>query len=235
MAGKWISTVHPYAIMIKTDSHVDTVQGFEMLRQFARKPRHAAERCEMCSAELGEHHPHLIELTERRLHCACDACALLFSNRAGTKYRRVPRDVRLLSNFQMTDAEWEGLLIPINLAFFFRSSLDSRVVVLYPSPAGAIESLLTLEAWSNIVHNNAALHQLEPDVEALLVNRVGASRGASPSEYYVVPIDACYKLVGLIRVHWRGLSGGAEVWREIGDFFSDLRAKARVMRDSDHA
>ena len=44
----------------------------------------------------------------------------------------------------------------------------------------------------------------EPDVEALLVNRVGAVR-----EYFIVPIDECYKLVGLIRLHWRGLSGGA--------------------------
>ena len=193
------------------------------------------EQCELCSLQLRSGHPHLIELTQRKLLCACDACALLFSGRPGTKFKRVPRDVRLLANFRMTDAEWEGLLIPINLAFFFENSLNSRVSALYPSPAGATESLLPLEAWSGIVQSNPGLSRLEPDVEALLVNRVGQSRGASPAEYYIVPIDACYKLVGLIRIHWRGLSGGTEVWQEIGNFFAELRAKAEVVTEDMHA
>ncbi len=66
---------------------------------------------------------------------------------------------------------------------------------------------------------------MQPDVEALLVNRVGAAR-----EYFIVPIDECYKLVGLIRLHWRGLSGGAVVWGEIARFFDDLRRKAAHAR-----
>jgi Family of unknown function (DUF5947) len=163
-------------------------------------------------------------VTQRRLHCACDACAMLFSSQAGTKYRRVPRDIKLLNDFQISNADWDSLLIPINLAFFFQNSMDSRVSALYPSPAGATESLLPLEAWNGIVQNNPILQQMEPDVEALLVNRVGLARDAAPAEYYVVPIDACYQLVGLIRLHWRGLSGGTEVWKEIGDFFTRLRS-----------
>ena len=221
--------------MIKTEQLRETSQAFESLRQFARKPSRAVEKCEMCSAELGPEHAHLIELTQRRLHCACDACAMLFSGQAGTKYKRVPRDSRLLPNFQMTDAEWDGLLIPINLAFFFQNSVDSRVSALYPSPAGATESLLPLEAWSGIVHANPALKELEPDVEALLVNRVGQVRGSTPAEYYIVPIDACYKLVGLIRIHWRGLSGGTEVWQEIGNFFADLRTRSQIVTEEPHA
>ena len=221
--------------MDRTDQISETTQAFDSLRQFARRPRRSMEVCEMCSLELRPEHAHLVELTERRLHCACDACAMLFSNRSDARYKRVPRDVRLLENFQMTDAEWDGLLIPINLAFFFQNSLDSRVSALYPSPAGATESLLPLEAWTNIVQNNPALNSMEADVEALLVNRVGAARGLSAAEYYIVPIDACYKLVGLIRMHWRGLSGGTEVWKEIGAFFTDLRAKAEVVTDRTHA
>ena len=58
------------------------------------------------------------------------------------------------------------------------------------------------------------LLSMQPDVEALLVNRVGSAR-----EYFLVPIDECYKLVGLIRIHWRGLSGGSLVWGEIAEFF----------------
>ena len=99
---------------------------------------------------------------------------MLFSGQAGTKYKRVPCDIRLLADFRLTDAEWDGLLIPINLAFFFQNSIDSRVSALYPSPAGATESLLPLEAWSSIVQTNPALNQMEPDVEALLVNVCGA-------------------------------------------------------------
>jgi hypothetical protein len=221
--------------MMKTDQLRATAQAFETLRQFAHKQERRAEHCELCHATVISEHPHLIEVTQRKLLCTCDACAMLFSGRAGTKYRRVPRQVRLLANFQMTDADWDGLMIPINLAFFFQSSLDSCVSALYPSPAGATESLLSLESWNNIVQANPALSQLEPDVEALLVNRVGQSRGAVPAEYYIVPIDACYKLVGLIRIHWRGFSGGSEVWQEIGGFFSQLRAKAQIVTEGIHA
>ena len=136
---------------------------------------------------------------------------------------------------EMTDAEWDGLLIPINLAFFFQNSSDLRVSALYPSPAGATESLLPLEAWSSICQANPVLNQLEADVEALLVNRVGHARGAAAAEYYIVPIDACYKLVGLIRIHWRGLSGGTEVWQEIVKFFAELRAAAQIVTEELHA
>ena len=67
---------------------------------------------------------------------------------------------------------------------------------------------------------------MEPDVEGLLVNRLGYSRGYSAAEYYMLPIDECYKLVGLIRMHWKGLSGGTEVWRELGEFFSSLKSRS---------
>ena len=65
---------------------------------------------------------------------------------------------------------------------------------------------------------NPALGALQPDVEALLVNRTHGCR-----EYYLVPIDRCYALVGTIRRQWRGLSGGSEVWEAIGGFFARLR------------
>ena len=65
------------------------------------------------------------------------------------------------------------------------------------------------------------LARLEPDVEALLVNRLGPKR-----ECYWVPIDRCYQLVGLIRLHWHGLSGGLGVWEQVERFFTGLREKA---------
>ncbi len=192
------------------------------LRQFVR-PRAAVETCELCSAVLAPAHEHLVEPTSRQLLCACDACAILFTNQEAKRYRRVPRDVYSLPDFRLTDARWESLMIPIGMAFFFHSTPAGKVVCIYPSPAGPTESLLDLGAWADVVSDNAVLEGLEPDVEALLVNRVAQTR-----DYYLVPIDECYKLVGLIRANWRGFSGGTEVWQEIARFFDGLKTKAKV-------
>jgi hypothetical protein len=194
---------------------------FSVLRRFVRQRAVAEERCELCSAELPGEHEHLVDLATRKLTCACQACAILFSGKANPKYRRVPRRLRYLTNFQLTDAQWESLLIPISMAFFFNSSAAGKVIALYPSPAGATESLLDFESWDEIRRVNPVLEEMEPDTEALLVNRV---RGAS--EYYLLPIAECYKLVGLIRTHWHGLSGGTEMWEAIGRFFTELKTKA---------
>jgi hypothetical protein len=70
---------------------------------------------------------------------------------------------------------------------------------------------------------------LQPDIEALLVTRVSRAHESSQAEYYIAPIDECYRLVGLIRSNWKGLSGGTEVWQEIARFFSGLRALADVV------
>ena len=131
-------------------------QAFATLRQFARS-RPPAERCELCSAGLAYAHPHLVEIASRQIVCACEACATLFDGMANGKYRRVSRRAQLLANFKMTDAQWDDLLIPINMAFFFNSSVEGRTIPLYPSPAGAVESLLPLDAWSEIVEENPVL------------------------------------------------------------------------------
>jgi uncharacterized protein DUF5947 len=213
-------------------------QAFGALRRFTRSRRSSSEpleRCELCGAGVAHEHPHLVELATRTIVCACDPCALLFDNAAVAKYKRVSRRALRLADFEMTDAQWDGLLIPINMAFFFRSSLENRVVALYPSPAGAVESLLPMDAWRKIELSHSALQQLKPDVEALLVNRVGHAHGLAKAEYFIAPIDDCYGLVGVIRMHWKGLSGGTQVWTEIGRFFSALRAKAEVVNGVPHA
>ena len=84
--------------------------------------------------------------------------------------------MRFLQGFRLSDARWEDLRIPIGMAFFFRSSPAARVVAVYPSPAGATESLLDLQAWQDVVRDNPVLEGIEADTEALLVNRVGAAR-----------------------------------------------------------
>ena len=197
-----------------------TPTALPYLRRFVRK-RAVRERCELCDAELAAEHSHLLELATRELACACEACAILFSGQAGTRYRRVPRRSRFLPDFRLSDEAWGGLQLPINLAFFVNSTPEGRVVALFPSPAGATESHLTPEAWRELVAENPVLGTFEPDVEALLVNRMSAA-----GDCYRAGIDQCYKLVGLIRTHWRGLSGGSEAWEEIGRFFADLKRKS---------
>ena len=217
----------PFSPVVQKDS------AFAALRQFARK-RPMVECCEMCSSEVPAEHQHLIDPAARKLICACDACAILFSSQGATKYKRVPRRIRFLPQFQMTESQWDGLMVPIEMAFFFKGGAPGKVAAFYPGPAGATESLLSFETWGDIEQANPALREMEPDVEALLVNRVGAARGV-PAEYYIVPIDECYKLVGLIRLHWHGLSGGTEVWREVGNFFSSLKERAEAISGEQNA
>src|SRR6266487_3982695 len=190
------------------------------------------EHCELCSEVIPADHRHLLDLSSRALVCACQACSLLFSEQGtgGGKYRLVPRRYLLLADFQMTDQQWDELMIPVNMAFIFRSSGSKHVMAFYPSPAGATESLLDLSGWETLMNNNPILKDLESDVEALLINRVQNER-----EHYIVPIDACYQLVGLIRMSWKGLSGGTETREAITRFFEDIRAKSRPVRGDQDA
>jgi hypothetical protein len=199
------------------------------LRRFVR-PRPAVEACELCSAALPARHEHLFEPARRRLLCCCPACAVLFSGPHQARFRRVPRRVEVLTDLRLSDGQWEDLHLPINLAFFYHSSPAGRVVAVYPGPAGATESLLSLEAWQALAADNPVLGGLEPDVEALLVNRLGQAR-----DHYRLPIDQCFRLVGLLRTHWRGLSGGAEVWEEIGRFFAGLKEQSATESGGEHA
>jgi len=201
-------------------------RSFEVLQRFARR-QPPAEMCDLCGDAVSSGHQHLINPVERRLICACDPCSILFSQQSTPKYKRVPRRVRLLTDLLITEGQWDGLGIPIGLAFLFRSTARGRVLALYPSPAGATESLLPLETWNDLEESNPVLGEMEPDVEALLVNRVG-SHGSSGGTYYLAPIDVCYGLVAIIRTHWRGFSGGTELWEHVDRFFADLEARAEV-------
>jgi hypothetical protein len=195
-----------------------------LLRRFSAR-NSGRERCDLCGAPLMPGHRHLFEVNNGRLACACDPCAWRFPSTLQGRFKLVPPEIQSLSDFQMTDRDWESLAIPIDLAFFFVRSSDGKRRALYPSPAGTTESFVSPSAWEALVRANPALANLEPDVQALLVNRVGSSRG-----YYLAPIDRCYELAGLIRVHWRGLAGGESVWKEIHLFFDRLKAETTPVK-----
>jgi hypothetical protein len=181
------------------------------------------ERCELCGEPIPPEHRHLIDVESRALLCACRACQILFDRReaGGSHYRLLPERRRRVEDLELDDTTWAELRIPVEMAFFFHSTAAERVVAFYPSPMGATESLLELDAWEQLERANPVLESLEPDVEALLVNR---ARGAR--DCFLVPVDDAYRLVGLIRTQWRGLTGGQEVWQEIGRFFAELAERA---------
>jgi Family of unknown function (DUF5947) len=194
--------------------------SFAALRRFVR-PRAPAERCDFCSAELPVEHDHLLDPASRGIFCACRECVVSVGSQEGDTLKRIPRRILSLPNFQMSDAVWDDLMIPVGIAFFFYNSAEGRMVAYYPGPAGATESLLSLEAWQEVLRANPVLAKMEPDVEALLVNRLKGTQ-----DYYLVPVDRCYELVGMIRINWKGLSGGTEVWEEIRKFYDRLKERS---------
>jgi len=199
--------------------------AFATLRRFAvSRNQPVLERCELCSIGLPSEHRHLLETATHKIICACDPCALRFESVLDGRFKLIPRDARSLPDFQLSDAQWSELALPIDLAFLVYSTPAKKMMALYPSPAGATESLLPLSAWDSLVAENPVLAGMEADVEAFLVNRVRDRR-----LYYLAPIDVCFELVGLMRMHWRGLSGGDEVWREIDAFFARLAARSKPL------
>jgi hypothetical protein len=195
------------------------------LAPFARTWRpvaRAGERCEMCAEPIDEHrHRHLVDLERRLILCACSGCGLGQAGAAG-RYRTVPTRVLTDATFSLDDAQWNALQIPVRLAFIFFNSSLGRWVALYPSPAGAAESQLPLEAFAPVAAATPLVAAAEPDVEALLVyGRLGR-----PFQLFLAPIDVCYQLVGKVRVHWTGFHGGDRAWQEIESFFADLRTQS---------
>jgi hypothetical protein len=184
------------------------------------------EVCELCTAPIGDEHNHLVDLDSRSLMCACRGCYLLFlaEGAGGAHFRSVPDRYLAFPDFELPPEQWENLQIPVSVAFFFLNSTLDRVAAFYPGPAGATESELPLDTWAEVVEANPQLGSLQPDVEAFLV-RSKPNRGGT--ECYVVPIDACYELVGHLRRLWRGFDGGSEAKAKLDEFFEDVKAKAR--------
>jgi hypothetical protein len=193
------------------------------LIQILRAPRHEGsadgtplrgERCELCDTPVPAAHAHVLDLDTKRLLCACAVCG-----GAGGRYRLVPSRYVHTPAMRLTAAQWETFGIPVGLAFFVRDSRRGCVVASYPGPAGATESVLPVDTW--VPADAPWLREVAPDVEAVLVRRQGDG-----CVCYIVPLDACYELVGRIRRTWTGFSGGAAAQAEIDRFFADLAGRA---------
>jgi hypothetical protein len=190
----------------------------------AGRPRASpTERCELCGTTIPDDHRHLLQLDERRIVCSCEACWALRSG--DPEFRPTGARTLWLERFDCAPEVWGAFEIPIGLAFFMRSSVTGGIVAFYPSPAGATESELSLDAWNALAGANPVLADLEPDAEALVVNRI-----AEPYQHLIAPIDDCYALVGLIKSRWEGISGGSALREAVPQFFETMRGRAAVVR-----
>jgi hypothetical protein len=180
----------------------------------------------MCDVAIGEDHQHVVDLNSRSLMCTCRPCYLLFTAaNAQLRYRAVPDRWLSFPDLQVGPGQWDELQIPVGLAFFFVNSALGRTIAFYPGPAGATESELPLDSWSALLAADPRLAQLRPDVEALLVRTV---EGSAVIDCYLVPIDACYELVGRLRTVWRGFDGGQDARQLIVAFFERAAARSRA-------
>jgi Family of unknown function (DUF5947) len=190
-----------------------------------RKPAPApGERCDYCAAPVGPEHSHLIDLQGRRIMCACRPCYIVFEpeGAAQGRYKAVPTRFAEIEGFALDAASWDDLGIPIGLAFFFYNSVDKKMTAFYPGPAGATESLLSLEGWDAIRSQHPQFDTLLADVEAVLIDRRGDRQRC-----FIVPIDAAYELVGMLRMNWRGFDGGDEARAKIDGFFDRIGEQSR--------
>ena len=200
----------------------DPLAVLRRVRQAPARPR-PGERCDMCGELVPDQHEHVVNTESRNLMCTCRGCWLLFTSNGagGGKYRAVPDRYLSLGALSIAPGRWDELQIPVSVAFFFFNSTIGEVAAFYPSPAGATESLLPLDAWERMVVDNEVLRSMEPDVEALLVRRDKHHEDA-----FLVPIDACYELVGELRRLWKGFDGGTEARDAMDSFFVRLQERS---------
>jgi Fe-S cluster biogenesis protein NfuA/nitrite reductase/ring-hydroxylating ferredoxin subunit len=175
--------------------------------------------CELCPVGLSDHHRHLLNLVERRIVCVCETCWSVHSG--DPEFRATGGRTVFLDDFELDAETWSSFQIPIGLAMILRSGLDGEIVTLYPSPAGVTEAEVDALAWMRMSADNSVLNDLAPDAEALIINRL-----ADPPQYVIAPLDECYRLVGLIKSRWSGISGGPELVQTVAEFFAGLRGTA---------
>ncbi|MFI9722183.1 DUF5947 family protein [Streptomyces sp. NPDC052396] len=184
-----------------------------LVRHGARERRGASERCDLCDAPTEAGHRHLYATAREEVLCACQACALLFTQDGAG------RDTCLLiprRRLRLEPVPTRELGVPVGLAFFVPRT-DGGVMAHYPSPAGATRWQVDPAAWQATVDRHPPLDTLTAEVEALLVDTAWGHR-----HHWIVPIDDCFRLVALVRREWTGLSGGSRVWPAVDHFFAEL-------------
>lgn len=194
------------------------LRTFAKLKTFARQAG-AAEQCSACGCALPPDHDHAFEVATQKISCLCASCHSALT-RNERKYRAIPEGVHRVNDVSWATKTWEHLGLPIHIVFIVRRETTYRAF--FPSPAGQVETQLGTHNWADLSARNPDALTLKPDVEALLLSRLSGQ-----SLCLKVPIDVCFALTGLLRRHWKGMHGGAQVWREISQFLNHLVERAQ--------
>jgi hypothetical protein len=192
--------------------------------------------CGFCSSHLQPDHGHLLDMAGHRIVCVCKRCTRRGAEPKGgsvspPQFKRIRSTCLYVADFRIPDGA--TISSPAGIFFLFFSSSWNRVRAFYPGPAGALESKLGLVTFNKLKSSNPILAELllEPntDVLALVVNR-----SRRPYEHYLVPIDECYRLVGLMRREWGAATDGRLLHESTNEFFRQLRAKSIEFHQFDY-
>ena len=204
----------------------DPLAAVRRLRRMPSEPRpRAGETCEICREAVGPEHNHLVDLERRTLMCACRLCWLLFApeGAGGGHYKAVPERYVAFPDLELSHGEWDALQIPVSVAFFFLNSSIDRVAAFYPGPPAQRNHSCR---WTRGTSSRWRTPSWPRSSRTSRRSWCGPTRGAPSTECFLVPIDACYELVGRLRTLWRGFDGGREANEALEEFFAGIRARA---------
>ncbi|MFC0081867.1 DUF5947 family protein [Aciditerrimonas ferrireducens] len=200
-----------------------TDAGFAALRRLRARGGADGERCELCGEALEAAHGHLLEVPERQVRCCCRACQLLFEHpgAAAGRLRAIPGEVVPLAEPVAGDW-WARLGLPVGVVFVVVDDAGQPSAA-FPGAAGAAWAELEGASWRALGDAHPEAQRLLPEVQALFVSHPGRGWPPSgPGEGWVVPIDACYELVGALRQSWRGFDGGPAAQAVVARFCERL-------------
>ena len=202
--------------------------GFEVLRRFA-KARVPVERCDLCGVEVAPMHDHLIDPVRApaRLRLWRLRGALQRAGRHQVQAGAPARDGARRAHHQRC---------PVGGA----PAADRPGLLLRQHAAGAGGGVLPEPGRRHRVAAGARDLGGDParapgpratcSPTFRRCSSTGSGAARRPTVCYLVPIDQCFRLVGIIRMHWKGFTGGTAVWEEIDRFFADLGRMARPAR-----
>ena len=176
----------------------DRMPALMRLAQRSTVAREAAlEHCELCGTAIGPEHRHVLELATRDVKCACRPCGLLFER--AERMRLIPSDVRR--------AEAVDLGVPVDMAFVVRVDGDVQGLLSEPGRADRVAAggRRPASSWPTTSRRCWC---------ATTVPGSSASTSASRSSGSSARTGA-------------GITGGAEVRRELDAFFEGLDRRAR--------
>ena len=146
-----------------------------------------------------EPHQHVVNLDSRALMCTCRGCYLLFtSDGAALALPRRARPLPVVPGLPpRRRRSGTALEIPVGAGLLLPSSVPAGPWRSTPAPPAPPSPSCRSAAWEPVVGRQPAARHAAARRRG--ADRAGARGRARTGEAHLVPIDACYELVGLLR------------------------------------